>query len=530
MINADNCFIEAINSPVRMLRARVELYEGSTLLKLLCCGDNLKSFTLERVGEDTKFFGYGICQRLNVKILDPFRELNITTANTLEIEFGTECNYVYSTPVFRVSRVIRDENTNELSITAYDGLYEATQHTVSEIDIETPYTLRDYAAMCGKILGFPIAIIGADAAFDEEYTTANFNGTETLREALNAIAEATQTIYYIDSQWRLTFRRLDKDGEPVYNIDREHYYTLDSGENRRLAKICHTTELGDNIEAALDVSGTTQYIRNNPYWEMDEGIAAKVDNALTAVGGLTINQFECTWRGNFLLEIGDKIALTTKDNKTVISYLLDDILEYEGSFLEKTQWKFATSDSETAANPTSLGEALKNTYAKVDKANQAIEMAVKRIDGNESDISFLKLNAEEIAAEVSKTQQSIDATNGEINTLANRVNASMTAEQVKIEVQKEITNELANGVSKVQTSTGFTFNEEGLTVSKTGSEMTTQITEDGMTVSRDNTEVLVANNEGVVATNLHANTYLWIGSNSRLEDYQSTRTGCFWVG
>lgn len=526
MINADNCFIEAINSPVRKLRARVELYEGSTLLKLLCCGDNLKSFSIERVGEDTKFFGYGICQRLNVKILDPHRELDITTANTLEIEFGTECNYVYPSPVFRVSRVIRDENTNELSITAYDGLYEATKHTVSELDIEAPFTLRLYAAKCAQILGFPLAVIGAESSFDEEYSIANYNGTETIREALNAIAEATQTIYYIDSQWNLTFRRLDRDGEPVYNIDREHYYTLDSGENRRLAKICHATELGDNIEAALEVSGTTQYIRNNPYWELDDSVAAKVDAALAAVGGLTINQFECSWRGNFLLEIGDKIALTTKDDKTVISYLLDDVLEYDGSLLEKTQWKFATSDSETAANPTSLGEAIRNTYAKVDKANQEIEMAVKRIDGNASDISYLKLNADSIAAEVLKTQENIDAANGDIETLTNKVNASLTAEQVKIEVQKE----LANGVNKVQTSTGFTFDSEGLTVSKTGSEMTTQITEDGMTVSRDNTALLTANNEGVVATNLHANTYLWIGTNSRLEDYQSTRTGCFWVG
>ena len=102
----------------------------------------------------------------------------------------------------------------------------------------------------------------------------------------------------------------------------------------------------------------------------------------------------------------------------------------------------------------------------------------------------------------------------------------MTAEDVKLEIKSE----LSNGVTKVETTTGFTFNDEGLTVSKSGSEMTTQITEDGMTVFRDNTAVLIANNVGVDAVNLHATTYLIIGNNSRFEDYGEDRTGCFWIG
>jgi hypothetical protein len=100
----------------------------------------------------------------------------------------------------------------------------------------------------------------------------------------------------------------------------------------------------------------------------------------------------------------------------------------------------------------------------------------------------------------------------------------MTEEEINLAIK---TN-LITGVSQVTTSTGFTFNGDGLTVSKEGSEITTQITEDGMTVSKDNKEVLVANNEGVQAEDLHATTYLIIGENSRFEDFGS-RTGCFWI-
>ena len=103
----------------------------------------------------------------------------------------------------------------------------------------------------------------------------------------------------------------------------------------------------------------------------------------------------------------------------------------------------------------------------------------------------------------------------------------MSAEDVKLEIKPELET---SGVSTITTTTGFTFNDEGMTISRSGSEMTTKITEDGMTVYRDNQEVLVADNVGVKATNLHATTYLIIGTNSRFEDYDNgARTGCFWI-
>ena len=63
--------------------------------------------------------------------------------------------------------------------------------------------------------------------------------------------------------------------------------------------------------------------------------------------------------------------------------------------------------------------------------------------------------------------------------------------------------------------------------------MTTNIDEDGMSVYRGEEEVLTADNQGVTAYNLHARTYLIVGTSSRFEDYEKdgeTRTGCFWIG
>lgn len=148
-------------------------------------------------------------------------------------------------------------------------------------------------------------------------------------------------------------------------------------------------------------------------------------------------------------------------------------------------------------------------------------------------VTSLQLGADSINASVKSLEETVvNTTNGlanDISSIQNQVNLAMTSDDVKIEIQKEI----SKGANKVSTSTGFTFDDNGLKVSKSDSEMSTQITEDGMTVYRNDEAVLTANNQGVDAKNLRATTYLIIGSNSRMEDFtcnNDKRTGCFWIG
>ena len=528
MIQHDT-FAALLKKPVRALRARVEIYNGSSLELVCGCHDRLREFSVERAGEG-KFFGYGICQRLNVKLIDKARELNISTANSIEVEFGTGTEYIYPFPQFHVTEVHRDEKTNELSITAYDALYKAATHTVSDLDLIAPYTLGDFVTACGSLLGLPVDF-GDIETFDLEFAEgANFEGTETIRDALNAAAEATQTIYYINRDWRLVFKRLDIEGEPIFSLDKSRYIELESGTNRRLATITHTTELGDNLTASTVETGTTQYIRDNPFWTMRDDLDILLDYAVAAVGGLTINQFDCSWRGDFLLELGDKIKLTNKDDTETYSYMLNDSLKFDGALSQRTLWKFDENDADTEATSSNLGDVLKRTYAKVDKINKEIELVASDVGANSEAISALQINTDSINASVEKiedyTSSALDSINGNMAELTNRVNSTVTSEDLKIQIEEV----LSNGIDKVITSTGFTFDDKGLSISKSGTEMETLITEDGMTVSRDGEDVLVANNEGVWAEDLHATTYLIIGRNSRFEDYKSSRTGCFWIG
>lgn len=527
-----------INSPVRSFQGKVERYNPA-LAATYTHRDVLKSFKVERVGEG-KFFGYGYVQKINIKLLDPNRQEDITTSDLFRLMVGINDDYVTSFPFFKVTEVNRDEKTNELSITAYDLLKGAAEAQWKDLNLESRYadgyiTLRVIATAIAQHLGIAAIKIIADddSLFNTVYTAEQINleGSETLRYVLNSIAEVTQTIYYLDNEDILVFKRLDKDGEAVLTIDKSKYVELKSKTNRRLAKITKATELGDNVHIALTVTGTNQIIKDNPFYELRGDVATLLEPARTSMLGMSINQFECEWRGNYLLEIGDKIDLVTKDNNVVTSYLLDDTFVYNGGIEQESQWEWDDTLNEDEGNsaPTTLGEAINLTFAKVDKVEQQIELVVQNSNATTEKLSQLTQNLDGFNALVENIQKEVIENEQELQTLTEKVEATISSDAVDLKISKA----LEQGVTKVETETGFKFDATGLHVSKSGTEMNTTITEDGMTVYKDKEAMLTANNQGVRAANLHAITYLIIGRHSRIEDYDRNgdyRTGCFWIG
>lgn len=503
------------HSPVRQVTTKVELFEGSTLVNTFTEQDRVKSFDIQRVGSERKFFGFGVCQRLNIHFVDLNRELDCSTANQIKCYLNNGIEYIDAFPLFKVSEVHRDENTNEASVTAYDKLYAASEHTLAELGLLPPYTIHYVAQSIATLLGMNgVVFMGfseLDSAFENNYETgANFDGTELLREVLDDIAEATQTVYYVDNYENLVFKLPARDAAPVYTIQKRDYITLSSKTNRRLSDIASVTELGDNVITESGSIGTTQYVRENAFWVLREDVADLLNTALESVGGLTINQFDCTWRGNPAIEIGDKIGIVTKDNETVYSFLYDDQIQYTGVLTQRTQWQADDTAIEGLYNPVTIGDALKKTYAKVDKANQQIEIVA-------GEMSSIILDNESI-------KQSVVQMDAEMEQVLQELETKMTAEELSIAITQALQN-----VDSITTTTGYTFDSDGLEISRTDSSIKTVISENGMTIYRGSTEILVADNLGVKAEDLQASTFLVIGDNSRFENYKTTRTACYYL-
>lgn len=562
---------------ISAVKSKVDVQTASTLVPCTC-GDYLQEFVLHREGDTSKFFGFGISHKLDVTFIDLDRKLanaGVKQGNTVKVALGDGTNFDYPYPTLYITELSRNEKSSNITCAAYDLLYQANYITVSEVNISYPITVRDMMRKCAEALGLSFAETSGipTALLETQFTEAlNFNGDEPLRTLLDALAEFTQSIYHVkrisDTADRLVFKQLSKDGDPVLTVDKEMYFELTTLTPRTLTGLCHATELGDNLNTP-DESGVVQIMRDNPLYSMNPNTPTLLNEAAERMSGFTIHQLECEWDGNHCLEIGDKVAFVTEDDSTVFTYIINDVIEYQGFLNEITSWEYTEEDS-TASNPTNIGDKINQTIARVDKVNKEItlmatdvtetktELAelklttddiVLRVEAVESkDLDFdisededfialtekvskLELTDSEIRASVSAVEQSntnrVDSLSSEITALTKEVNLKLTSEDVTIAINKSLTE----GVDKVVTSTKkYTFDDTGLNVGSSDSSISTTITEDGMRINRAGQEVLRADNEGVKAEDLHATTYLIIGENSRLEDWQNRYTACFWLG
>lgn len=509
MLAVTNNFKTAIQASKRQLAARVELYEGSTLKATYMHTDAIKSITIDRTGEESKFFGFIVTHRFNIKLRDVPRTINVSTANHFKISLGLNVNGTYeyvSYPLAYVTEVNRDENTNELSITAYDLLNSAKTLLQSDLGLTAPYSIKNVAEACSSLLKASSVVIPNLDIFNLSYPTgANFEGSETLQEVLKAIAEATQTICYINASNQLVFKRLDRDGAAVKTITKEHYFDLDSGTNRRLQTIACITELGDNVHASTTQIGTTQYIRDNAFLELREDLASLVEAAVEAVGNITINQFTCKWRGDMAVEVGDKISIATKNNETITAYLLSDSITYNGALEESSEWKY-TDSGETESNPTTLGEALKQTYARVDKLNKEISLFITESEVNtkvetakneaiseaNSDAAQMATNAQNNATAAAKTY-----TDGQIKTVNNTINTKTAEIKLTTDAITQQVSSLEEEIETISTSQGYT-KEEVYTKTETDAQIKTA--SDAITLSVSNTYETKTNVKSQVST------------------------------
>lgn len=401
-------------SSMSMVKAKVDLYNGSTLVKTCTCGDVLSDFTVTRDGDNSKFFGFGICHKLDVNLIDLNRELlSVTVGNTAEIGLGDGTLWDAPYPTFYIQELQRDEKANTIKATAYDKLYEASEYSFDDLGLVTPYCFVDIAQAIATKLGLTLNIdTNIYSAFRVaclEDPNLDEASTKDLRTVLNWIAEATQSIYFVNYRNELVFKRLNKDGEAVAHITRNDYYELNTKTPKTLKGIRSTTELGDNLEASVEGEGITQYIRSNPFIELREDLATILDTGIAALGGITITQFDCDWVGNYLLEACDKLALTTEDGTKVYSYLLSDSVTYAGTLNEVSGWEYTEQKTDTFSNPTNIGEKINQTFAKVDKVNKKIELLVSDVSETKDSVASLTMTTNAINLLVTEHEEKIEA-------------------------------------------------------------------------------------------------------------------------
>ncbi|MBR5823804.1 MAG: hypothetical protein IKY67_06645 [Paludibacteraceae bacterium] len=482
----------------------------------------LVKYTIERTAPKGKFFGIIISQLIRVEVAGIVS--NIQKGDKIIPTIGIKDGEEAKLPNFYVTDVVYDKVNKITRIEGKDILEKGKDFVINDVGLTYPIMLQDLAQSLVSKFGATLIYEGLNY---EIAGSPNFSGKETLKGVLSSVAECAAAVCYVSEGDKVKFRKLN--AVSADTLTPADYYELTTGDTTILTRIASATELGDNV--SFGEEGYTQASWNNPFFDMLEGqaLVSLLETIGNEVIGLTGSDYSIKWRGCPAYEIGDYITLQEKDGSIKKIYYFDEVLEYNGGLISTSSWEAGDGEN-IHTNPSSLGAILNQTTAKVDKVNKQIELVVSTTNENKQAISALEINNNSISASVKQvekeTDEAISSINDSINNLTSEVSAKIGPEDIQIAVQKE----LDNGTSKVITTTGFTFDSEGLTVSKSGSEITTTITEDGMTVYKGGEEVLVADNEGVKAEDLHATTYLIVGRNSRFEDLGYDRTACFWIG
>lgn len=245
-----------------------------------------------------------------------------------------------------------------------------------------------------------------------------------------------------------------------------------------------------------------------------EPLQAVAEELYNILQGVTYTPCKVKLPANTEICPGDILSVTDRNGVTVPVYVMKKAQTGPFETLECTG--SAYRDSTTATNGVKLA-ALSGSVLELQMSMEGIRAENRRADGR---TSSLEMTVEGLKTDV------VNQGAGLADMTARMTAVEQSAEGLTIQVQSVKTD----GVSKVNTATGYTFDELGLTVEKSGREIQTRISEDGMQVFKNGETVLTANSEGVDAVDLHASTYLVVGGRSRFENYGADRTGCFWVG
>ena len=213
------------------------------------------------------------------------------------------------------------------------------------------------------------------------------------------------------------------------------------------------------------------------------------------------------------VQAGQVVTLRDRGGSNYRVYVMKLVLSGNGKTLYCTGSQNRLTS--TAVNETSV-QALSGKVTELSLTVDGVKAENRDAQGN---LARISMALEGIDARVSSQQTGLTGIKESLTQL------KQTADQLEVAVQTVETQ----GVSRVQTQTGYCFDQNGLSIHRTGSQMENLLDDTGMYVNRSGSLVLRANDEGVAAVDVTVKNYLIMGEHARFEDYNNGRTACFWI-
>lgn len=409
----------------------------------------------------------------------------------------------YGTYIIKTSKY--DDDSATLNLECYDLMLQSMIPYDITLDYSARVTVKDLLdAICHR-LGWAIGyttFTNSGVVIDGE----KFDTSYTFRDVLDQIAQVAAGVIAFKGD-ALCVLYPTSSGEI---IDASNLRSLTVGEKYGpinsvvLSRTPQEDNIYSNDTASISQNGLTEIkFENNQI--MDSQREAFIGGIFEQLNGLQFYLYELQSFGIGYLDLCDIFTLETLDGKQYETIMLSNEMQITQSLAENSSVE-APEVTETDYTISSTDDRILNkTILKVDK------------------------QAQEITALVSKTEK----VEGDIDGLAKQVThmaeVMIDSDSVDIKISKAV-----GEIDSIETSTGYTFDENGMNISKSGEEMKNRLDNTGMFVTRNDEEILTANNDGVSALNLTSRQYLIVGDYSRFENYDngtdSKRTACFFIG
>ena len=211
---------------------------------------------------------------------------------------------------------------------------------------------------------------------------------------------------------------------------------------------------------------------------------------------------------------GDILSVTEVNGKTFTTWVMKKTANGQRDTLECTGSH--RRDSTTAVNDLGF-QALSGKVLNLRTDVDGMMVENKNTQGK---LASVELNLEGIHSRVESQETATQGVRSAVSTL------TQTADNLQLQLQTI----REDGVQKLKTQMGYTFDDKGLQISRSDSDMANRLDHTGMYVTRNGQILLQANNQGVIAKDVSVGNYLIVGENARFEDYGGSRTACYYLG
>ena len=395
----------------------------------------------------------------------------------------------------------KDEEKQSITLECYDLMLLSMIPYDLALDFSTGVTVKGFLdAICDRL--------GWTKGYSEFFNSGvlvdgeKYDSGDTFRDVLDDIAEvAGGMIGFVGDELRVIYPT-----DKGQTLDEENLKTLKIGKKYGpvnsivLSRAPQEDNIYNQDTDSIAEHGLTEIrIENNQIIDSHrDDFIAGISEALF---GLSFELYELDSFGIGYLSFGEIFTIQTADGIEHKALMLCDDLEITQGVSENSRLE--------------APEATETDYKAASKTDKALNKTILKVDKQ----------AQEITALVSRTETVEGAVSGLETKVTHLTEIAMDSDSVDIKISKAV-----EGIDSITTSTGYTLDQNGLHINKSGEEMENKLDNTGMYVNRGGDNILTANNEGVDAINLRSRQFLIIGDNSRIENYGSGRTACFFIG